>query len=341
MSQPTSSTSKTAIVLCNLGTPDSPSTGAVRRYLREFLSDRRVVDIPALIWLPILYAAILPFRAPASAQKYQSIWSAEGSPLLAWTRKQALLLRGWLGEQQHNIHVTHAMRYGSPNLRHVLDKLAEQAQFDRILILPAYPQYATSTTASLEDHANNWLRQRPRDTQPHLQIVKRYADDPGYIDAMVEHIRYQWMTQGRGEKLLMSFHGIPLRSVQMGDPYQQECETTARLLAQRLGIADGQWQLSYQSRFGKARWLEPSTVAVLKQWAQTGVRSVDVFCPGFTADCLETLEEINMEAREVFLESGGEQFNYIPCLNDHSKWIAALGGIALKELELPSTQKNK
>jgi protoporphyrin/coproporphyrin ferrochelatase len=330
---PHGSAPKTGVLLVNLGTPDEPTAPALRRYLREFLSDPRVVEIPRAVWLPILHGVILTVRPAKSAAKYASVWTPEGSPLAVWTHKQAKLLQGYLGERgvsaQHVV-VRHAMRYGQPGVARVLDEL-HALNATRILVLPMYPQYAAATTASVNDAVMAWMLRQRR--QPELRFVNHHHDDAGYIDALAQRVLAHWQTEGRGDKLVMSFHGVPERSLHLGDPYHCECHKTARLLAERLGLSKDQWQVTFQSRFGKAKWLEPYTEPTLVALAQQGVKSVDVICPGFVADCLETLEEIAQEARDAFLAAGGQTFRYIPCLNDQHAWIAALAAIVQKHLQ--------
>ena len=321
---------RVAVVLVNLGTPDAPTPSAVRRYLREFLSDPRVVEIPRLAWWPILHGIILRTRPRASAQKYAAVWSDDGSPLAVWTVKQSKLLAGYLGERGHRVMVRHAMRYGRPSIAGVLDAL-KRAGATRILVLPAYPQYAAATTGSVFDAVAAWGR-RQRNL-PELRIVRGYHDDPKYIDALARRVQDHWQTHGRPDKLVMSFHGVPARSLQLGDPYHCECQKTARLLAERLSLKASDWQVTFQSRFGRAKWLEPYTEPTLRALAHGGCRHVDVICPGFSADCLETLEEIAMEARAVFLGAGGREFGYIPALNDYHPWIDALASIAMRHLQ--------
>ncbi len=319
----------TAVLYCNLGTPDEPTPAAVRRYLAEFLADPRVVEIPRLLWWPLLHGVILPVRSARSAAKYAKIWTSDGSPLLLWTRKQAKLLQGWLGEHGHRVKVRHAMRYGNPSIASQLDALKAEGA-TRILVLTAYPQYSGSTTASVADAVMAWSA-RTRHV-PELRFVNRYHDDAGYIQALTRRIEAHWRERGRAEHLVMSFHGVPERTLRLGDPYHCECQKTARLLAMRLALGKDQYTLTFQSRFGKARWLEPFTEPTLRALAQRGVRRVDVVCPGFTGDCLETLEEIGMEGRQAFLTSGGKEFHYIPCLNDDPAWIGALGAVAERHL---------
>jgi ferrochelatase len=326
----------TAVLLCNLGTPDEPTPAAVRRYLAEFLSDPRVVEIPRAVWLPLLYGLILPLRSSKSAAKYRSIWTPEGSPLKVWTERQAKRLQGWLGEHGHRVRVAHAMRYGSPAIAGQLDALAD-AGANRILVLTAYPQYSGTTTASVIDAVSQWSRRRR--SIPELRFVNRYHDDRGYVQALARRIERHWREHGRPDHLVMSFHGVPERTLHLGDPYHCECQKTARLLAEWLQLAPGDFTLSFQSRFGKAKWLEPYTQPTVEALARKGVRRVDVVCPGFTSDCLETLEEIGMEVRDAFLANGGKEFHYIPCLNDETDWIAALGNITLRHLAGWPTQE--
>lgn len=321
---------RTAVLLCNLGTPDAPTAPAVRRYLAQFLWDDRVVEIPRLLWWPLLHGLILRTRPAKSAAKYATVWSeTDGSPLMHWSRRQAVLLQQELEAQGLPVLVRHAMRYGQPAIASELDKLKAEGA-TRILILPLYPQYSGTTTASVMDAVYDWAR-----TQrliPELRFVNRYHDDAAYIDALAQRIEAHWASHGRAEQLVMSFHGVPERTLHLGDPYHCESHKTARLLAQRLGLDASQYQLTFQSRFGKAKWLEPYTEPTLIAMAQRGIKHVDVVCPGFTSDCLETLEEIQQEAQHAFLQAGGEQFRYIACLNDSAPWIDALAGVARQHL---------
>lgn len=326
----------TAIVLCNLGTPDDPSPAAVRRYLAQFLSDRRVIEIPRLLWWAILHGVILRVRPAKSAAKYASIWTPEGSPLKVWTEKQAKLLAGYLGQRGHAVSVRYAMRYGNPSTASVLDA-AKHDGATRILVLPLYPQYACATTASSFDAVVQWAA-RVR-TLPELRFVNRYHDDPGYIAALAKRVNDHWMTHGRADTLVLSFHGLPRRTLMLGDPYHCECLKTARLLGERLGIAADRLKVTFQSRLGRAEWLKPYTEPTLVGLARQGLKRVDVMCPGFPADCLETLEEINIEARQAFLRAGGEEFHYIACLNDQHEGIAALADLAIRHMQgWPTTQ---
>ena len=305
---------RAGVLLTNLGTPQAPTTRELRRYLREFLSDPRVVELPRALWWLILNVVILNLRPARSARAYGKIWTEEGSPLLTNTLRLADDLVGKIGErfpQQPLVKV--AMRYGEPSLssalRHMLD-----AQVDRLLVLPMYPQYSGAATGSTFDAVSRELAGWRR--VPELRFVAGYHDHPDYIEALAERVRRAWAEGRRGEVLLMSFHGVPRRSLLQGDPYHCQCRATARLLAERLGLRDAQWMVVFQSRFGREPWLEPYCDQTLKTLPARGVRSVDVVCPGFSVDCLETLEEIAMQNRGLFEKSGGESFQYISCLND-------------------------
>ncbi len=322
----------TAVVLVNLGTPDAATAPALRRYLGQFLADPRVVEIPRLVWWPILNGIILNTRPKKSAAKYASVWTRDGSPLRVYTERQAKLLQGLLGERGHRVSVAWAMRYSQPSVGSVLDRL-KAAGHERILIVPMYPQYAASTTATVVDEAARWLLQTRN--QPEMRFLRHYHDDTGYLAALETSVRKHWQQVGRpatGDRLLISFHGLPKRSLDLGDPYFCECHKTGRLLAERLGLAAEQYLITFQSRFGKAEWLQPYTAPTLEAWGKAGVRRVDVICPGFSADCLETLEEIAQEGRDDFLKAGGKEYHYIPALNDAPDWIAALADITERHL---------
>ena len=322
---------RTGILLINLGTPAAPTATAVRPYLREFLSDPRVVEISRPLWWLILNGIVLPTRPRKSAAKYALIWTKEGSPLAVHTAKQATLLKGYLGERIKTPHaVAWAMRYGQPSVEKAMLGLREQG-CDRILILPLYPQYAASTTASAFDAVFNTVK-RMRNA-PALRFVKHYHDHPAYIAALAKSVNDYWVINGRPDQLLMSFHGIPRFALERGDPYHCECHKTGRLLAEAIGLTKDQYLVTFQSRFGKAKWLEPYTAPTLETFAKGGLQRVDVVCPGFTSDCLETLEEIGMEARADFLKAGGKDFHLIPCLNERDTWIRALMLIALENLQ--------
>ncbi len=319
----------TAILLCNLGTPDAPTPAALRRYLAEFLGDHRVVEIPRPIWWLILHGIILRLRPAKSAAKYATIWTPEGSPLKVWTERQAQALQAWMQQQGHQVTVRYAMRYGNPSMPTQLDALKAEGA-TRVLVLPAYPQYSGTTTASVFDAVYHWA-DRVR-TIPELRFINRYHDDAGYIGALAQRIRAHWQAHGQPDQLVMSFHGVPERTLHLGDPYHCECHKTARLLAQELGLTKEQYTVTFQSRFGKAKWLEPYTEPTVIRMAQAGVKRIDVVCPGFTSDCLETLEEIAQEVREAFLHAGGQAFHYIPCLNDSAAWIEAMGQLTQQHL---------
>jgi ferrochelatase len=324
------SQARTGILLVNLGTPEAPTAAALRPYLKEFLSDPRVVEIPRAVWWLILNGIILNTRPKKSAEKYAAIWTADGSPLKVHTEKQAKLLEGWLSEKVASpFMVEYAMRYGKPSVPDTLARM-KAAGCDRILILPAYPQYAASSTATAFDVAFAWL-QRTRN-QPALRTLKHYHDHPAYIQALAANIRDYWQMHGRPDVLVMSFHGVPRYTLDKGDPYHCECRKSGRLLAEALGLEPKQYRLTFQSRFGRAEWLQPYTDKTLEALGREGVNRVDVIAPGFTADCLETLEELAMEGRAGFLQAGGKDFHYIPALNEHPQWIAALGMIALENL---------
>ena len=321
---------RTAVLLCNLGSPDEPTPAATRRYLAQFLSDRRVVEIPRLIWWPILHGIILRTRPAKSAAKYATVWTREGSPLKVWTEKQAKLLQGLLGERGQQVTVRHAMRYGSPAIDAELSRLRVEG-FERILIMPAYPQYCAATTATVNDEVMRWaIKER---AQPELRFVNSYFTESLYIEALAESVLKHWKSNGRPELLTMSFHGMPARTVELGDPYHAQCLETGRLLAERLGLKQDQYLVTFQSRFGKAKWLQPYTEPTLVARAKAGLRKVDVICPGFAADCLETLEEIDMEARAAFLAASGQEFSYIPCLNADEAGMRALGALAERHLQ--------
>ena len=322
--------SETAIILCNLGTPDAPTAPAVRRYLGQFLSDKRVVEIPRAIWLPILHGIILRTRPAKTAAKYASVWLKDGSPLMVWTQRQAAGLQALLQQDQAAApRVYCAMRYGQPSMESVLS----QARADgakRIFILPMYPQYSGTTTASLFDSLAAWSGQQRN--LPDVRILSRYHDHPAYIGALAAQVQAHWAQHGRAQMLLMSFHGVPERNLQLGDPYHCECLKTARLLAEHLGLEASQWQVSFQSRFGKAKWVGPATDTTLAALPPRGIESLDVFCPGFPSDCLETLEEIAIEGQEIFQHAGGKSYRYIPCMNDSAPWLAAMAGICQEQI---------
>jgi len=321
----------TGVLLVNLGSPAAPEAGAVRRYLSEFLSDPRVIEFPRLPWLLILHGIILRVRPRAVARAYAKIWTDEGAPLIAMSRLQARALEAELRNRRGApLAVALGMRYGEPSIAAALRQLQE-ANVRRLLVLPLYPQYSATTTASVFDAVADTLKTWR--WLPELRMVSHYHDDPGYIDALAASIREAWEAQGPAEKLLFSFHGIPKRYFLAGDPYYCECLKTARLTAQRLELSEDRWQVAFQSRFGREEWLKPYTDATLRAWGKHGVKSVDVVCPGFAADCLETIEEIDEQNREVFLEAGGETYRYIPALNGRADHIRALADLVLRHAQ--------
>lgn len=320
------------ILLINLGTPEAPTPRSVKAYLKQFLSDPRVVEIPRLVWWPILNGIILNTRPKKSAAKYASVWTNQGSPLRTHTEQQARLLRGYLGERGIQAQVAWAMRYGDPDVGRILGEMKAK-NVQRILVVPMYPQYAASTTATALDMVFDWF-QKTRN-QPELRTIRNFHDHPGYINALEDSVRQHWRTHGLpddGTRLLISFHGLPRRSLDLGDPYFCECQKTGRLLAERLNLSSAQYQICFQSRFGKAEWLQPYTSQTLEEWGHQGVRRVDVICPGFVADCLETLEEIAMEGKQDFLAAGGKEYHYIPALNENPAWIHALSDLVESHL---------
>ncbi|MCP5249928.1 MAG: ferrochelatase [Candidatus Accumulibacter sp.] len=332
------SPTQTAVLLINLGTPEAPTATAVRRYLKEFLWDRRVVEIPRPVWWLILNAIILRVRPRRSAEKYASVWLAEGSPLKVHVERQAKLLRGFLGQAGHRVIVDYAMRYGEPSIPATLSRL-KAGGCTRILLLPLYPQYAASTTATAIDAASAWL-QSVRN-QPEIRTVRSFADHPGYIAALAASVREHWARSGRPDtsyRLVMSFHGLPRYTLDKGDPYHCECQKSGRLLAEALGLAPEQYQICFQSRFGRAEWLQPYTAPTLRALGKQGLQRVDVICPGFPADCLETLEEIAIEGRAEFIDAGGREYHFVPCLNDRHDWLHALTAIAVNHLQGWPTQ---
>ncbi|HEX7026076.1 MAG TPA: ferrochelatase [Gammaproteobacteria bacterium] len=311
----------TGILISNLGTPDAPTPKALRRYLAEFLGDPRIVEAPRWLWLPVLHGAILRFRPRLSAHAYSKVWTENGSPLLHYSLRQLEALKSRLRTDSGELYLALGMRYGNPSIPSALESLRGR-NIERLLVLPLYPQYSATTTASTFDAVSAALRHWRR--IPALRFIDNYHDFPPYIAAMAGHIHDSWSRQERGEKLIFSFHGLPRRYLLKGDPYHCQCHKTARLLAEALGLEAGQWQVSFQSRFGREEWLTPYTDHVLKALPSQNVKRVDVFCPGFSVDCLETLEEIEMQNREFFLEAGGERFNYIPALNAADTHIEAL-----------------
>lgn len=317
------------VLLVNLGTPDEPTAASIRRYLAEFLSDPRVIEIPQVLWQVILRGFILTRRPAALAPRYKEIWLEKGSPLLVWSQAQAEGLRHSFAEQGLPVCVELGMRYGNPSIPDGMARLRAQA-CERILVVPMYPQYAASTTATAVDCVAGYVA-RLRN-QPELRFIKRYHDDPGYIEALARQVRTYWQSNGKPERLLLSFHGLPRRTIEQGDPYHRDCMETASLLKRSLGSDGARVHVAFQSRFGAEKWLEPYTEPTLREWARQGIRQVDVMCPGFLVDCLETLEEIQMQCRDAFLSEGGERFRYLPCLNDDAGWASGLAALVKRNM---------
>jgi ferrochelatase len=320
----------TGVLLTNLGTPDAPDTPSLRRYLREFLLDPRVIELPRVLWWTILNLFILPRRPAQSAALYRKVWTPQGSPLLVTVQRQAAgieeILRKELGSP---VHVAYGMRYGNPSIGEALRALGERG-CRRILVLPLYPQYAGATVGSTFDAVAaelttwRWV--------PELRTIQQYHDDPAYVRALAASIWELWEREGEPDKLLFSFHGIPLRYFQGGDPYFCQCQKLARLTADELGLPRQRWELSFQSRFGREEWLKPYTDKVVAALPKAGVRKLDIVSPGFSADCLETLEELDEQNREFFLHAGGERFRYIPALNDRPDHLRVLADLILRNL---------
>jgi protoporphyrin/coproporphyrin ferrochelatase len=313
------------ILLVNSGTPEAPEPRAVRAFLARFLSDPRVVELPRALWLPLLWGVILPFRPLRIAHKYRNIWTSSGSPLRDLSVRLSRELDTVLAQRMlAPLTVEVGMLYSAPDLPHALRRLFESGA-RRILVVPLFPQYCGATSGAVFDQVSAELR-RWR-SLPELHFVADYHDHPGYIDALRASVTEHWEKHGRAGHLLMSFHGIPEQYVQNGDPYYSQCQTTARLLADELLLSDGEWIVGFQSRFGPKAWLKPYTSAVLAAMPGRGVRNVNVICPGFAADCLETLEEIAIENRDVFMRAGGERYEYIPALNAraaHARFMSEL-----------------
>jgi len=323
-----------AVVLNNLGTPASPSLADVRAYLRQFLSDKRIVPMPSILWQPILRLIIMRTHAPVSAAKYASVWTPQGSALMVQTQAQVAELRERLGP---TVRVECAMRYGQPSLASVLDGLRADG-IDDVLLVPMYPQYSTTSTASVTDDLADYLKHRP---SLRVDVLDDgWATDPGYIEACAHVIETHWDETGRpdfaaGERLLLSFHGIPVSLVRAGDPYPDECAATARLLRERLGLSDDEAPQTYQSKFGKGEWLTPATIDTVERFGASRMGRLDVFCPGFATDCLETLEEIGLLNRDAYERAGGRGFTKIDCLNTDPVWMDALASLVRARLSTP------
>lgn len=315
---------KVAVLLVNLGTPDAPTAKAVRRYLAEFLSDKRVVELPDLVWKPILHGIVLNTRPRKSAAAYAKVWMEEGSPLAVHTKHQVAALQAALGD---SVHVDYAMRYGRPGIGFRLEQMKAEG-YERILLAPLYPQYCGATTATVVDEAGSELADMR--WQPTVRVMPPYHDDPAYIDALASSLRTGIAALDfEPEAVVASFHGMPRRTLELGDPYHCQCQKTARLVGEALGRP---LFVSFQSRFGRAKWLEPSTADMLAALPEKDIRKIAIFAPGFAVDCLETLEELAMEGKEQFSEAGGTHFAYIPCLNAGEPGMAMLETIVRREL---------
>ncbi|GAP76576.1 Ferrochelatase, protoheme ferro-lyase [Pseudoalteromonas sp. SW0106-04] len=325
------SASRYGVLLVNLGTPDAPTSKAVRVYLREFLSDTRVVEIPPAVWFFILNGIILPIRSPKVAKAYASIWQEQGSPLRAITEQQSIALRQHLEQGTGEaIHVDYAMTYGNPSIASRIKDMQARG-IDKIAVLPLYPQYSATTTAAVFDKLMAHLKTVRN--LPEIRFLKHYYEKPSYINALAQSIADYRAQHGEADKLIFSFHGIPKRCVKKGDPYFEHCQATAQNTATKLGLSDEQWMMTFQSRFGAEEWLKPYTDETLEALPEQGVKTVQVVCPAFAADCLETLEEISVENAEVFKEAGGESLDYIPALNDSEVHIALLAELAQQQLQ--------
>lgn len=323
---------KKAVILVNLGTPDAPTPKAVAGFLKQFLSDSRVVEAPRWLWWFLLRLVIIPLRARKVAHSYSEIWWEEGSPLRVITHRQVDALQQHLmaGLGDNAPRVTAAMTYGGPSLAETVEKLLAEG-VAKFLVVPMYPQYSGSTTGAIYDQLAD-LAKACRNV-PDITVVKSFQTLPKYIDSLAETVRDSWAKNGRHEKLLMSFHGVPQEYVDKGDPYYQHCVETAQALAECLDLSAEQWAMSFQSRFGPKKWLQPYTDDQLRTWVQEGTKSVDVISPAFTADCLETLEELNITYREFFLENGGEHYQYIPCVNDAPTFIDGLSDLVKTRID--------
>ena len=318
---------RAGILMVNLGTPEAPTAKALRPYLKQFLGDPRVVEVPRPIWWLILNGIILPFRAPKSAKAYAEVWTEEGSPLMVNNQRLADKFAASISSDLPDISVALAMSYGKPSIQAGLDRLkAENVQ--RLIVLPLYPQYSATTTGSVFDQVTTWMQNQR--WFPELRFINDFYREESWLEAVADSIRHHQAEHGKPDKLLFSFHGIPKRNLQAGDPYHCQCKFSARKIAERLGLGEDDWQVSFQSRLGRAEWLKPYTDQTLEELGHAGVKKIQVVCPGFSIDCLETLEEIAMEGKEEFIEAGGEDLQYIPCLNDSDVHVDLLTALCRK-----------
>ncbi|EIO4082394.1 TPA: ferrochelatase [Vibrio parahaemolyticus] len=315
---------KQGVLLVNLGTPDEPTAPAVKRFLSQFLHDHRVVDMTRWLWCPILHGVILPIRSPKVAKLYESVWMKEGSPLMVYSKRQAKKLA-----QHLDMPVELGMTYGNPSLQSGFEALIAQG-VEEVIVLPLYPQYSGTTTAAVSDGITKAFKQLP--VMPAFSFIRDYHDHPMYIEALAHSVRQYWEEHGKGDYLLCSYHGIPKRYADNGDIYPQHCEETTRLLGEALGLSSDQIGMAYQSRFGREEWLQPYTDKTLETITSKGVKKIDIMTPAFSSDCLETLEEIAGENKEIFMEAGGEQFHYIPCLNDDDMHIDMMAELVRSKL---------
>jgi ferrochelatase len=317
---------KSAVLLVNLGTPAEDNVKSVKAFLKQFLSDKRVVDLPRVLWLPLLNFIILPFRSKKATKAYKKIWTPTGSPLRIMTER--LVNRVGVALEDHEVSCDFAMTYGKPSIAETILKLHKNGITD-LTIIPLYPQYSVSTTAPVFDQVADLVKSQV--DFPAINFKHDYHDHPLYIDALCQSIKKQWAQTGQAEKLVFSFHGIPKRYVKKGDPYQKHCERTTELVVEQLGLDKSEYLLAYQSRFGKEEWLTPYVDKELESLAQSGCASIDVLCPAFATDCLETLEEMAMENEDIFLQAGGKSFNYIPCLNDDDSQAKLMASLAFNK----------
>ncbi|NLJ92600.1 MAG: ferrochelatase [Aeromonadales bacterium] len=320
---------KTGVLLVNLGTPSAPTAKAVKAFLAQFLHDYRVVDLTRYLWCPILHGVILPFRSPKVAKLYQSVWWEEGSPLMVVSRRQQAALSSALQQANLDMPVALGMSYGEPSIPSAWQEL-KAAGVEKVIILPLYPQYSVSTTASVFD---SWGRVMKKERLiPHFRFIRDYHNHPRYIQALAASVREHWQQVGKSQLLLLSYHGIPKRFQDEGDPYGHQCHKTSELLAAELGLAEHEWRTTFQSRFGREEWLQPYTDETMQALPKEGIKNISVICPAFAADCLETLEEITEENKEYFMAAGGESYHYIPALNDNEAHIQMMVDLVRQEL---------
>ena len=317
---------KIGVLLVNLGTPDAPTAEAMKPFLKRFLSDARVVELPKMLWYPILYGVVLPLRPKVSAANYARVWLKEGSPIKFFTEKQTAGVRERLPS---SLFIEYAMTYSEPSIAQAIAKL-KAAGVGRLLVVPLFPQYASSSSGGALDKVFKELQQQRN--QMSVRTVSRFYNHEGYINALADQIHHYREQHGVGDKLMFSFHGIPLKQHQAGDSYPNECRATAKLVAEKLGLSEQDYVVSFQSRFGRGKWIEPSTQTLFNQLPRQGVKKLDVVCPGFVSDCVETMEEIAISGREEFYAEGGEVYHYIPCLNANADWLDALVDVIKENL---------